>query len=143
MSGTINKENVLVFKVPRTEHYINEFAPDWAIFVRNDNTERGIEQCGHLNIDDVDGKIEEIELETTVKIIDNNDFNKKILQNTKRFTWVFKDIKIVAVRNFYVFNSIKANNVCIFLAGLLKYYSFYMFQQDCLFFSFLPYIYFP
>lgn len=99
LSGTINKESVLVFKVPRTEHYMNEFAPDWAIFVRNDNTERGIEQCGHLNIDDVDGKIEEIESETTVKIIDNNDFNKKILQNTKRFTGVFKDIEIVAIRN--------------------------------------------
>ncbi len=105
LSGTINKESVLVFKVPRIEHYMNEFAPDWAIFVRNDNTERGIEQCGHLNIDDVDGKIEEIELETTVKIIDNNDFNKKILQNTKRFTGVFKDIEIVAIRNVNKINN--------------------------------------
>lgn len=105
LSGTINKENVLVFKVPRIEHYMNEFAPDWAIFVRNDNTERGIEQCGHLNIDDVDGKIEEIELETTVKIIDNNDFNKKILQNIKRFTGVFKDIEIVAIRNVNKINN--------------------------------------
>lgn len=95
LSGLINKESVLVFKVPRTEHYMNEFAPDWAIFVRNDNTERGIEQCGHLNIDDIDGKIEEI----AIKIIDDNNFNKKILQNTKRFTGVFKDIEIIAIRN--------------------------------------------
>lgn len=35
LSGAISKENILVFKLSRIEHYINEFAQDLSIFVRN------------------------------------------------------------------------------------------------------------
>lgn len=106
LSGTINKENVLIFHIPKTEHYFDEFAPDWAIFSKNNDTSgRDIKKYGSLYIEDIDGKIEEIENNNFIKNTTNYELDKEILKNTKLFTGIYKDIKIVVKKNINKINN--------------------------------------
>jgi hypothetical protein len=84
------------------EHYMNEEAYDWAIFITDKKEARGIKSCGGLNIVDIDNKIEEIESKNFIRYIDDVNHDKNILKNTEKFFGNFQG-------NLFTFRDINKN----------------------------------